>query len=57
MHHHLLYQIRDETHLLQISLVNDGKIEVGVVFGHRLVCVAPIEHQLFLDLTNHELLN
>ena len=45
------------TNLLQISLVNDGKIEVGVVFGHRLVYAAPIEHKLFLDLNNHELLN
>ena len=34
IHHHLLCQIHDETNLLQISLVNDGKIEVGVVFGH-----------------------
>ena len=43
--------------LLQISLVNDGTIEVGVVFGHRLVYAASIEHKLFLDLNNHELLN
>ena len=40
IHHHLLCQIHDETDLLQISLVNDGKIEVGVVFGHRLVYAA-----------------
>ena len=35
IHHQLLCQIHDETDLLQTSLVNDGKIEVGVVFGHR----------------------
>ena len=57
IHHQLLCQIRDETDLLQISLVNDGKIEFGVVFGHRLVYAAPIEYKLFLDLNNHELLN
>ena len=57
IHHQLLCQIHDETDLLQISLANDGKIEVGVVFGHRLVYAAPIEHKLFLDLDNHELLN
>ena len=49
--------MQDEIDLLQISLVNDGKIEVGVVFGHRLVYGALIEHKLFLDLNNHELLN
>ena len=57
IHHPLLCQIHDETDLLQISLVNDRKIEVGVVFGHRLVYAAPIHHKLFLDLNNHELLN
>ena len=57
IHHQLLCQKHDETDLLQISLVNDGKIEVGVVFGHRLVYAAPIEHKPFLDLNNHELLN
>ena len=53
----LLCQIHDETDLLQISLVNDDKIELGVVFGHRSVYAALIEHKLFLDLNNHELLN
>ena len=53
----MLCQIHDEIDLLQISLVNDGKVEVGVVFGHGLVPAAPIHHKLFLDLTNHELLN
>ena len=43
--------------LLQISLVNDGKTELGVVFGYRLVSAAPIEHKLFLDFNNDELLN
>ena len=57
IHHQLLCQIHDVTDLLQISLVNDGKIELGVVFGHRLVYAAPIGHKLFLDLNNHELLN
>ena len=57
IHHQLLCQIHDETDLLQISLVNDRKIEVGVVSGHRLVYAAAIEHKLFLDLNNHELLN
>ena len=59
IHHQLLCQIHDETNLLQISLVNDGKIEVGVgvIFGHRLVYATPIERKLFLDLNNHELLN
>ena len=58
IHHQLLCQIHDETDLLlRISLVNDGKIEMGVVFGHRLVYGAPIHHKLFLDLNNHELLN
>ena len=37
IHHHLLCQIHDETDHLQISLVNDGKIELGVVFAHRLM--------------------
>ena len=55
--HQLLCHIHDETNLLQISLVNDGKIEVGAVFGHWLVYVAPIEHKLFLDLNNHELID
>ena len=32
-------------------------IEVGVVFGHRLVYASPIEHRLFLHLNNHEFLN
>ena len=41
----------------QISLVNDGKIELGLDFGHRLVYAAPTEHKLFLDLNNNELLN
>ena len=57
IHHQLLCQIHDETGFLQISLVNDGKIEVGVGFGHRLVYAAPIDHKLFLNLNNHELLN
>ena len=57
IHHQLLCQIHDETDLLRISLVNDGKIEVGVVFGHRLVYAAPIEHKLFFDLNNQEFLN
>ena len=57
IHHQLLCQIYDETDHLQISLVNDGKIEVGVVSGPRLVYAAPIEHKLFLDLNNHELLS
>ena len=57
IHYQLLCQIHDETDLLQISLVNDGKIELGVVFGHRLVYAAPIHHKLFLDLNDHELLN
>ena len=57
IHHQLLCQIHDEIDFLQIFLVNDGKIEVGVVFGHQLVYVAPIYHKLFLDLTNDELLN
>ena len=57
IHHQLLCQIHDETDLLQISLLNDGKIELGIVFGYRLVYPAPIEHKLFLDLYNHELLN
>ena len=52
-HHQLLCQIHDETDLLQISLVNDGETEVG----YQLVYAAPIEHKLFLDLNNHELLN
>ena len=38
-------------------LVYDGKIELGIVFGHRLVYATLIEHKLFLDLNNHELLN
>ena len=42
IHHQLLCQIHNKTDLLQISLMNDGKIEVGVVFGHRLVYAAPI---------------
>ena len=54
IHHQLLRQIHEKT---EISLVKDGKIEVGVVFGHRLVYAAPIKHKLFLDLNNHELLN
>ena len=54
--HQLLCQIHDETDLLQISLVNESKIEFGVVFGHRLVYAAPIEHKFFLDLNNHELI-
>ena len=57
IHYQLLCQIHDETDLLQISLVNDSKIEVGVGFGHRLMYVAPIEQKLFFDLNNHELLN
>ena len=57
IHHQLLCQIHDEIDLLQISLVNDGKVEVGAVFGHRLVPAAPIYHKLFLDLNNRELLN
>ena len=57
IHHQLLCQIHDEADLLQISLVNDGKIEVGVVFSHRLVSAAPIHHKLFFDLNNHEFLN
>ena len=57
IHPQLLHQIHDETDLLQISLVNDGKIELGIVFGYRLVYVAPIDHKLFLDLNNDELLN
>ena len=56
-HHQLLCQIHDEIDLLQISLVNDGKIELGVVYGHRLVYAASIAHKLFLGLNNHELLN
>ena len=56
IHHQLLGQIHDETDFLQISLVNDGKIELGVVYGHRLVSAAPIEYKL-LDLNNHKLLN
>ena len=44
IHHQLLCQIHDETDLLHISLVNDGKIEFGVVFGHRLVHAAAVEH-------------
>ena len=36
--HQLLCRIHDETDLLQISLVNDSKIELRAVFGHRLVC-------------------
>ena len=55
--HQLLCQIHDETDLLQISLVNDGKIKLGLVFGHWLVYAAPIHHKLFLDLNNHEFLN
>ena len=57
IHHQLLCQIHDETDLFQISLVNDCKIGLGVVFDHRLVYATPIEHKLFLDLNNHELLN
>ena len=57
IHHQLLCQIYDETDLLQISLVNNSKIEVGVVFGNRLVYAAPIHYKLFLDLNIHELLN
>ena len=56
IHHQLLCQIHDETDLLQILLVNDGKIELGLVFGHRLVYAAPIKHKHLLDLNNHELL-
>ena len=57
IHHQLLCQIHDETDLPRISLLNDSKIEVGVVFRHRLVYTIPIEHKLFLDLNNHGLLN
>ena len=57
IHHQLLCQIRDETDFLQIYLVNEGKIELGVVLGHRLVYAAPIHHKFFLDLNNHKLLN
>ena len=57
IHHQLLRQIHGETDLLQISLVNDGKIEVGVISGHRLVYAVPINHKLFLDFNNYELLN
>ena len=57
IHHQLLCQIHDETDLLQISLVNDSKIELRVVFGHGLAYVPLIEHKLFLNLNNHELLN
>ena len=57
IHHQLSCQIHDETDLLQIPLVNESKIELGLVFGHRLVSAASIEHKLFLDLNNHELLN
>ena len=56
IHHQLLCQIHDETDFLQISLVNDSKIELEVVLGHRFVYAALIEHKL-LDLNNHELLN
>ena len=37
--------------------VNDSEIELGVLFGHRLVHAAPIKHKLFLALNNDELLN
>ena len=57
IHHQLLCQIHDETDLFQISLVNDGKIELEIVFGHWLVYVALIHYKLFLDLNNDELLN
>ena len=57
IHHQLLCQIHDEINFLQISLVNESKIEDRVVVGHRLVNAAPIKHKLFLDLNNHELLN
>ena len=57
IHHQILRQIHDKTDLLRISSVNNGKIKVGVVFGHRLVYATSIHHKLFLDLNNHELLN
>ena len=54
--HQLLCQIHDEVDLLQTSLVNDRKIEVGVVVGHWLVYAAPTHHKLFLHLSNDELI-